>query len=216
VWSPGESGGGGPHTHQRSLSHTLTTSHILLTHPSPLLSPRAQLFGYSRTELEGQSVEVLIPERVRQQHVAYRQAYARDPSQRAMGHGRELFGRRKDGSEFTVEVGLNPLVGPSGPLVMTSVVDISSRREREVAEARLREERDHLLRVTVEASPSGVVVVRADDSGTIVLVNATLENVRGAPAAAAAERVTGAVSRAGWTLSLPPSLQRLARSLQTF
>ena len=57
-------------------------------------------------------------------------------------------------------------------------MDISSRREREIAEARLREERDSILKLAVEASPSGMVMVKADDNGSIVMVNATAEKVR--------------------------------------
>lgn len=84
----------------------------------------AQLFGYTREEMVGQPIEMLIPERYRGHHTEYRAEYVAHPEIRAMGHGRELFGRRKDGSEFPVEVGLNPLQTPQGPLVMASIGEL--------------------------------------------------------------------------------------------
>ena len=117
----------------------------------------------------------MVPDRVREHHAGYRRNFHIDPSVRAMGHGRDLYARRKDGSEFPVEVGLSPFHTPQGDMVMASVVDISSRREREEREARFRAERDTMLRLAVEASPSGMVMCRMDDAGTITLVNATAE-----------------------------------------
>ena len=80
-------------------------------------------FGYSREELIGQSVDMLVPERLRSRHAHHRRDFAPKPESRRMGAGRDLFGRRKDGSEFPVEIGLNPiragdqfLVQPHHPL----------------------------------------------------------------------------------------------------
>lgn len=73
------------------------------------------MFGYSREEMIGQSVELLIPERFRAGHPAHRIAYFAAPSSRAMGAGRELYGLRKDGSEFPAELGLNPIDTAAGP-----------------------------------------------------------------------------------------------------
>ena len=69
----------------------------------------------------GQSIDTLIPERFRYHHRGYRLGYMGAPSTRSMGQGRELFGRRKDGSEFEVEIGLNPLSTPQGAMVMASI-----------------------------------------------------------------------------------------------
>jgi len=91
-----------------------------------------RLFGYRRDELIGQPVEVLLPERFRANHPGLQAGYLASPSVREMGHGRDLAGRRKDGSEFPVEVGLNPVTTPSGTLVMASLVDISARRALEL------------------------------------------------------------------------------------
>ncbi len=72
-------------------------------------APTATVFGYSLGELIGQPIEILIPGRFRDRHAGYRKSFHSEPSTRAMGAGRDLFGRRKDGSEFPVEVGLNPI-----------------------------------------------------------------------------------------------------------
>ena len=85
-------------------------------------------FGYSHGELVGQPVEVLVPERFRNGHLALREGFARRPQSRPMGAGHDLYGRRKDGSEFPVEIGLNPIMSSSANLVMITVVDISARK----------------------------------------------------------------------------------------
>ena len=88
-------------------------------------------FGYSRVELIGQSIEILVPQKMRAQHMQYRASFARKPEARRVGTGRDLFGRRKDGSEFPVEVGLNPIETREGMLVFGVIVDISERKRIE-------------------------------------------------------------------------------------
>src|SRR5713101_2383911 len=95
-------------------------------------SPAATVFGYSLNELIGLHIETLIPERFRDRHVGYRKGFLSEPSSRAMGAGRDLFGRRKDGSEFPVEVGLNPIHITEGFFVLASVIDITARKEAEL------------------------------------------------------------------------------------
>jgi PAS domain S-box-containing protein len=90
-----------------------------------------RLFGYRRAELIGRPVDMLVPESVRARHVGHREAFALKPETRRMGAGRELFARRKDGSEFPVEVGLNPIQTREGVLVLGVVVDISERKRIE-------------------------------------------------------------------------------------
>ena len=75
-----------------------------------------ELFGYQREELLGREVEVLVPERYRAQHPHLRARFLTSPEARRMGAGRDLFGLRKDGSEFPVEIGLNPLETDEGPV----------------------------------------------------------------------------------------------------
>ncbi len=95
-----------------------------------------QLFGYSREELLAMSVDDLVPQALRAGHAAHRARYLRDPEARPMGQGLELLARRRDGSEFPVDISLSPMVTGDGTLVIAAVRDITDRR---VAEKRLAE-----------------------------------------------------------------------------
>src|SRR6266700_862608 len=108
-----------------------------------------KLFGYRRHELVGKLVDILVPERFVSQHPKHRGEFLAAPTARAMGAGRELFGRRKDGTEFPIEIGLNPIETPEGMLVLAAVVDISARKLAEAEALRHREELGHLSRVAV-------------------------------------------------------------------
>lgn len=98
-----------------------------------LVNPQAELmFGYARTELIGNALEMLLPERLVATHASHRNAFAAAPSIRQMGVGRDLTARRKDGTEFPVEVGLNPVPGEEGGLVLAAVTDITRRKTMEL------------------------------------------------------------------------------------
>jgi len=90
-----------------------------------------RLFGYTRAELSGQRVEMLIPSRYQASHVTSREEYVRSPHPRAMGAGLELYGRHKDGNEIPVEVSLSPLQTEEGTLISSAIRDVSSRRRIE-------------------------------------------------------------------------------------
>lgn len=125
-----------------------------------------KLFGYSRAELLGQSIERLVPERFRAAHPGHRNAFFAHPQARSMGAGRDLFGLRKDGSEIPVEIGLNPLSTAQGSFVLAAVVDITERKRAE-----------ERFRLAVESAPNAMLMV--DDTGKIVLANAQSEKLFG-------------------------------------
>ncbi len=101
------------------------------------------MFGYSRAELLGHEVEMLLPEGAREHHHGHRGRYARNPELRPMGPGLDLFGRRKDGSEFPVEISLSPVKTSSGMFVSSVIRDVTQRRrmEQEIIAARQAAER---------------------------------------------------------------------------
>ena len=97
------------------------------------INPSAEkLFGYQPGELTGQKIETLIPSRFSHQHQNHRTEYAHHPHARSMGLGMELFGLKKDGSEFPVEISLSPYSNTDGNFVIAFIIDITLRKEAEV------------------------------------------------------------------------------------
>jgi PAS domain S-box-containing protein len=102
----------------------------------------AKFFGYERAELLGQPVEMLIPERFRNAHPRHRKEYSSEPRTRPMGIGLELQGRRKDGTEFPVEIMLSPVETPGARVVLSVIRDLSEKKQaEEELERRARENR---------------------------------------------------------------------------
>jgi PAS domain S-box len=93
-------------------------------------SQTEKLFGYKRQELLDQAVEILVPERFRPKHPGYRTGFFGAPRARAMGAGLDLWGLRKDGTEFPVEISLSPLETEEGLLATAAIRDITERKRR--------------------------------------------------------------------------------------
>ena len=104
-------------------------------------------FGYAREELIGQSIDMLVPERSRDQHQHHRASYTAAPQTRRMGVGMELFAQRKDGSEFPVDISLSPITTEDGVLVVSEIRDMTQRQE---VENQIRDLNKHLQQRTVE------------------------------------------------------------------
>ena len=129
-------------------------------------SQTEKLFGYPREELLGQSVEVLVPQRFRSLHPGHRNTYFAEPRPRGMGADLDLYGLKKNGDEFPVEISLSPLKTADGVLVSSSIRDLTDRRR---AEAK--------FRGLLESAPDAIVIV--DKTGRIVLINSQTERLFG-------------------------------------
>lgn len=133
-----------------------------------LVNAQAELlFGYTREELLGRPVEMLIPDRFHERHPHHRHRYFREPTTRAMNHGGlDLFAKRKDGTELRVEISLSPLATADGMLAILAVRDVTRTRGLE-----------QRFRSLLEAAPDAIVI--SDSRGRIVLVNAQAERLFG-------------------------------------
>ncbi len=124
------------------------------------------LFGYTPEELLGQPVEVLMPDEFHKQHKKYRKAYRKAPRARPMLSGLDLYGRRKDGSEFRAEIALTPIKTDDGVLVASTVREVNAADESEA-----------YFRTMLESAPDAMIIV--DDRGKIAIVNAQAEDMFG-------------------------------------
>jgi PAS domain S-box-containing protein len=104
-----------------------------------------RVFGFERSEMLGQPIEMLVPSRFRFNHPNLREAFFESPVSRPMGAGRDLYGLKKNGTEFPVEIGLNPIETDEGTMVLSAIVDISDRKHREESIHASLKEKDILL-----------------------------------------------------------------------
>jgi PAS domain S-box-containing protein len=130
-------------------------------------------FGYTREELVGKRVEVLVPERFRSAHPNHRQTYNAQPTLRPMGVGLELHALRKDGTEFPVDIMLSPVETTEGQVTVSVIRDISERKRTEEALRRSEQQ----LRALFEFSPDAIIA--SDQEGRITQANAQVEEFFG-------------------------------------
>jgi PAS domain S-box-containing protein len=142
---------------------------IMVDETGTILMANAEVlntFGYEAQELVGKTVDLLVPDSVRPKHPGYIQSFFAKPERRAMGAGRDLAGRRKDGSELPIEIALSPIETPEGPRVLAFIADITERRKSE-----------ERFRMLVESAPTAIIMV--DQTGTILLANPEVERTFG-------------------------------------
>lgn len=155
-----------------------------------LLNRRTEeMFGYTRGELLGQRLETLLPDRFRAGHVNHRDRYFAEPRMRSMGEGRDLAGRRKDGTEFPIEIGLSYVSTPEGLLAFGMVSDITERKRAANEIERVNDElrrmntklaaSEQRFRTCLELAPMAIIGITAD--GSIALVNRCTEQLFGYP-----------------------------------
>jgi PAS domain S-box-containing protein len=155
----------------RGLLEAAPDAMVIMNQQGRLVLVNAQterIFGYSRDELVGAPIEILVPERYREKHPALWQAYLRDPKPRPMGRGLALSGRRKDGTEFPAEISLSPMETEEGVFAVAAIRDVTDRRKVEAK-----------FRGLLEAAPDAIVIVNRQ--GRIELVNGQAERLFGFP-----------------------------------
>jgi len=124
-----------------------------------------KLFGYYRTELIGQSVEILVPKPKRSKHIDFRKSFFLNPKTKPMGEGRDLFAIRKDGTQFPVEIGLSTIETESGMAVLGSIVDITERKNAE----KILKDSEKKLQAILDNTTDAILVY--NELGNIITIN---------------------------------------------
>lgn len=147
---------------------------VMVDHQGVIVLVNSQienLFGYRRDELLGKPIEILVPKRFHDHHFSHRSKFLIEPAARPMGAGRDLYGLRKDGSEFPVEIGLNPLETEQGMMVLGTIVDITQRKR---AEETLRKSQEQLAGV-ISSAMDAIITVNGEQR--IILFNSAAERM---------------------------------------
>ncbi len=132
-----------------------------------LVNPYGEkMFGYSKEELVGQKIEILIPKELKEKHVGHREQFHQNPVNRSMGVGRDLFAQRKDGSNFPVEISLSHYKASDEEFVIAFIIDITIRKQNEKI---LREQKDELERVSKEIKQLNIDLERKVEDRTMML-----------------------------------------------
>jgi PAS domain S-box-containing protein len=151
-------------------------------------SQAEQMFGYSHQELIGQKIEMLVPERYRPHHHTHRAHFGEKPKIRRMGAGLDLYGLRRDGSEFPVEISLSPVKSTHGMLILSAIRDISDRKKIEEELRKAHEELrrrtsqqifDYRTRLAAVVDSSEDAIIGKDLDGTITAWNKGAEHMYG-------------------------------------
>jgi PAS domain S-box-containing protein len=170
-------------SNQKNVAETLLSPSIVEAIPDAVAAVNQQgvivqvnsqteaLFGYTRDELIGQSVEILVPERQRTPHHQHREDYHSSPKVRRMGSGLDLNGRRRDGSEFPVEISLSPVPTGNGAIVLSVIRDISDRKRIEEDLRRANEELDRRKTRELRDSQNRLALIVDSSQDAIVAKN---------------------------------------------
>ncbi|HKH98741.1 MAG TPA: PAS domain S-box protein [Candidatus Sulfotelmatobacter sp.] len=176
-----------PSAPQKSVVEALLSSSILEAIPDALIAVNQQgviiqvnaqteaLFAYTRDELIGHKIEMLVPERQRPEHDRHREEFHAKPKVRRMGSGLDLHGRRRDGSEFPVEISLSPVATGDGMIVLSAIRDISDRKRIEEELRRAHEELDR--RKTRELRDSQNRLALIVDSSQDAIIGKNLDGI---------------------------------------
>jgi len=174
-----------------SILEAVPDATMVVNHEGIVLQVNSQvedLFGYTRDELIGKSVEILVPDRQRPQHQRHRKLFTEHPRVRRMAAGLDLYGRRRDGSEFPVEISLSPVPTSNGLLVLSAIRDISDRKRNEDELRRVNKEleqrKDHQLwqyqsRLALIVDSSQDAIIGKDLDGIITHWNKGAEQIYG-------------------------------------
>jgi PAS domain S-box-containing protein len=192
----------------RDLLESMPDGIVMVNLPGRVVYSNSQaerLFGYSPGELTGKPVEVLLPERFRDGHVAHRSNYFTQPRTRTMGVGLELYGLRKDGTEFPVEISLSPIADDTETLIAAAIRDVTDRKRVE-AELIVARQNADVARESADRANQGKSRFLATASHdlrqplqTLSLLNGMLRRATAEPVAAEAlaqqELAIGSMSR---------------------